>query len=87
VTGQLLLANYVVWPSEANDFAIVIVTTFIFLGFPLSLIFKFAAGHGLWLAAALVGMLASAYLQAFVLLPLLFRWRADAPPPERSEAQ
>jgi hypothetical protein len=86
VLGSLIAAA-AAWPHWANDFAIVLVTTLIVLGFPSSMIFKIAAGHGMWLAAALIGMLASAYLQAFVLLPLLFRWRADAPPPERSDAQ
>lgn len=82
ILGSLIVAG-AVWPSGANDFALITLTALIVLGFPSNMIFKIAAGHGLWLAAAVVGMLASAYLQAFVLLPLLFRWRAEeATPPE-----
>jgi hypothetical protein len=71
-----LCAAAAVWrPDSANDSLIIVMATLIVLGFPSSMLFKIAAGKGLLLGVALLGMLASAYLQPFVLLPLLFRWR------------
>lgn len=82
-----LWAAAAVWPDSAHDSALVIATTLIVLGFPSSMIFKIVASQGPlphlpWgidralPAAAMVGVLAAAYLQPFVLLPWLFRWRA-----------
>jgi hypothetical protein len=79
-----LLGGAAVWPDSANDFLLVIWTTLFILGFPSSIIFKIAASQGLFLGAAMVGLLASAYLQPFVLLPWLFRWRLK---PEADQAQ
>jgi hypothetical protein len=81
--GSLIVAA-AVWPRWANDFAIIVLTTLFAWGFPSSMIFKMAANHvphlpsGLASAirvAAIIGLLASTYLQPFVLLPWLFRWR------------
>ena len=47
------IAGGAVWPRWASDFALITLTALIALGFPSSMIFDFAAGHGLWLALCL----------------------------------
>jgi hypothetical protein len=91
-----LIALSAVSPQWSTDSAIVFWTTMLVLGFPSSMIFMFAASHGAlphWPwgldraipAPAMLGLLASTYLQPFVLLPWLFRWRAK-PNTNESEA-
>jgi hypothetical protein len=90
----VLWAAFEVWPDLTTDFAIVIGTTLIVLGFPSSMLFLITARQGPlphlpWSleraipAAIMLGILVSAYLQPFVLLPLLFRWRLK---PETAES-
>jgi hypothetical protein len=80
----LLIVAAAVWPRWANDFALIFLTTLFTWGFPSSMIFKIAASqvpHLPWgleraiRVAAMIGLLASVYLQPFVVLPWLFRWR------------
>jgi hypothetical protein len=85
VLGSLVAAG-AVWPKLGNDLFLVVATSFYILGFPTSMIFKIAMSEDMIpIVVIYVGVLASAYLQPFVLLPLLFRWRLerkDEPWPE-----
>ena len=83
-----------IWPEWGRDVDIVIGVALFALGFPASCIFFAIFRHplpwGLQRASSVIGplsVLGVSYVQAFVLLPLLFRWRtAKARPPERSDA-
>lgn len=76
-----------IWPSWGRDLDMVMVFSLIDLGFPITILRRLATLgklHQSWgLKRALDVMapwdlLVLPYLQAFVLLPLLFRWRARA---------
>jgi hypothetical protein len=83
-----LVAASAVRPDLAHDFSLVAGTALLVLGFPSSMIVLLAASQGPlphlpWgleraiPAAETVGLVVFAYLQPFVLLPRLFRWRAE----------
>jgi hypothetical protein len=83
-----LVAAGAVWPDLAHDFSVIAMVTLLVLGFPSSMIIYVVASQGPlphlpWgleraiPAAVTVGLLAFAYLQPFVLLPRIFRWRAE----------
>jgi hypothetical protein len=83
-----------IWPEWGRDVDIVLAAALIALGFPAScilfVVFRHPLPWGLQRASSVIGpliVLGISYVQAFVLLPLLFRWRADAPPAEGSDAQ
>jgi hypothetical protein len=86
-----LAAASAVWP----DFLLVAGTALLVLGFPSSMIILLAASQGPlphlpWgleraiPAAETVGIMVFAYLQPFVLLPRLFRWRAERASPSQA---
>jgi len=83
-----LVGASTVWPDLERGFSLVVMLTLLVLGFPSSMIISLAASlgplpHLPWgleraiPAAVTVGLLVVAYLQPFVLLPRLFRWRAE----------
>ena len=82
-----------IWPGWGRDVDIVMAATVIALGFPASclvlILFRHSLPWGLQHLSAVIGalsVLGISYLQAFVLLPLLFRWRAvKATAPGRSD--
>ena len=84
-----------IWPEWGRDVDIVMAAAGIALGFPAScilfVVFRHPLPWGLQRASSVIGplsVLGISYVQAFVLLPLLFRWRAGkATPPERSDAE
>jgi hypothetical protein len=79
-----------IWPKWGRDVDIVMAAAVVALGFPAScilfVIFRHPLPWGLQRVSGVIGplsLLGISYLQAFVLLPLLFRWRAaKATPPE-----
>jgi len=84
-----------VWPAWGRDVDIVMAVASIALGFPAScilfVVFRHPLPWGLERASLVIGplvILGTSYVQAFVLLPLLFGWRAArATPAERSDAE
>jgi len=83
-----------IWPAWGRDVDIVIAAASIALGFPAScilfVVFRHPLPWGLQRASSVLVpliVLGISYVQAFVLLPLFFRWRAArATPAERSDA-
>ena len=79
-------AATIAWPEWGRDLGFILILALMLLGFPTSLAMFFLNGlvrDLSWYWNDIVGstsLLGLAYLQAFVLLPLVFRWRAQSQP-------
>jgi hypothetical protein len=83
-----------IWPEWGRDVDIVMAAAVVALGFPGVCIplflFRHALPWGLQRFSVVIGSLSFlgiSYLQAFVMLPRLFRWRAAKATPEQSDEQ
>ena len=79
-----------IWPGWGRDVDTVMAAAVVALGFPAScilfVVFRHPLPWGLQRVSGVIGplgVLGISYLQAFVLLPLVFRWRAAKATPRK----